>query len=699
MSADIRLEIRETIGVLTLDRPEAKVNLLDRPFLTGLRDQLAALARHRELAGLVIVSGKPDHFCAGLDPALFEAIGSAAEARALARQGQEIFNQLADLEVPTVAAIHGACLGTGTELALACDYRLLSDDPRTFLSLPETTLGLLPGFGATQRLPRLVGIKAALHLLTSNARVYPNEALQLGLADEIVPGEHLLTAARRLLLAHPRPDRPGRAGLLDRLPPWRKLLFLQAGHAARRGGGQHYPAQPAAIHAVAAGCGREPAVGMESAARLLGEMAITDTARHLQQVFRLRERYSHPEEPEAHRFSRVAVAGAGMMGAAVVARLAEVGLQPRLLNRSLAGLKRALGGMRKNLAGRQGPGGLDPGAAGRIMARVSYDTGLRGLRGQEAVIEAVAENLGVKKSVLADIAREVPAEALILTTTSSLPVSELAGAVVHPGRVAGMHFGNPSGRPWLVEVISGEATTETTRRAVMALARQLGAIPVAVHDRPGFLLNRLLLSYLNEAVILLAGGTRIEMIERAMVDFGMEVGPFAQLDRIGLDRAAQVCETLHRAFGERLQPSPLLARMVEAGRLGCRSGQGFYLYDNSGRRRVARDLPKLLKLGPPARKPPGGEEIVDRLLLVMLNEAARCLTEGVVADPANLDTALLFGAGFPPYTGGLLRYADDRSAVNLVKRLRQLAEEVGSRYAPAQLLLTMAENGRKFYQP
>jgi len=698
MSANFRVTITDTIAVLTWDQADSEVNILTRPQLSELHDQLITLAGNRELTGLIIISAKEDNFCADLDLAVLEGIKSAAEARALAQQGQELCTLLAGLALPTVAAIHGPCLGGGAELALACDYRLLSDDPTTALGLPEIGLGVIPAFGATLRLPRLMGLKTTLEMLTGGAPCLGNQALASGLADGSFPREHLLLAARRLLQQHPPTGRPSRRRLLERLLPWRQLLCSRAARATRRQGGDHYPARAAAISAIAAGFNQDPAVGLETAAHLLGEMAMTDTARHLQQACRLRERFTTAAGSEAHHFNRVAVVGAGMMGGNLITLLAAQGVQGRLLNRSLAGLKTTLGWIRQNLAAEEQNGHLHPAEAELIRTRISYDTGLRGLRGQEAIIESVAENLGVKKSVLADIAREVPAETLIITSTSSLSVSELAQAVVHPGRVAGLHLCNPNGRQQLVEVVSGHKTTEASRQAVMALVGQLGKIPLAVQDRPGFLVNRLLLPYLNEAAHLLDGGVRSENIDRAMVDFGMASGPFALLDTMGLDIAAQVAEVLHRTFGERLEPSPLLALMASAGRLGCKSGQGFYQYKADQRCRIAPDLPVLLKLMPPLRKQPPASEIVDRLLLVMLNEAARCLEEGVVAEAAAVDTALLFGAGFPTYTGGLLRYANDRSLASVVNKLKDFEYTIGKRYAPAKLLQTLAENGRKFYE-
>jgi 3-hydroxyacyl-CoA dehydrogenase/enoyl-CoA hydratase/3-hydroxybutyryl-CoA epimerase len=314
------------------------------------------------------------------------------------------------------------------------------------------------------------------------------------------------------------------------------------------------------------------------------------------------------------------------------------------------------------------------------------------------VIEAVAEKMEVKQAVLADLARKVPAETLILSNTSSLSIGAMASAVVNPGRVAGLHFFNPVERMPLVEVVSGEETTAPTRAAATALALQLGKIPIPVKDRPGFLVNRLLLPYLNEAARLLEEGGDLELIDRSARDFGLPLGPFGLLDMVGLDIAAHVADTLHQAFGGRMTPSPLLARMVASGRLGRKSGRGFYLYDRGERARFEAEIYQALQLKTPRESQPNAGEVVDRLVLTMLNEAARCLAEEVVDEPSALDAALLFGAGFPPYTGGLLRYADDRGPAEVVARLEQLAMRGGERYLPAELLRNMAAEGRKFYQ-
>jgi len=698
MEEAIRLDIEQKIATLTLDRPEAKVNILNHQALEELDRCLAELAGREDLQGLIIVSGKPGNFIAGADLAVIETIGSAAEGEALARRGQELFERLASLPFPTVAAINGSCLGGGTELALACDYRIITDDSRSFMGLPETQLGIIPGFGGTQRLPRLVGLIEALRLITTGARIFPRKAKKIGLVDEIVPPDHLLAAAQHRLRLTPGKARRPRPDLLDRLPPWRKLVLARARQQAREKSGDHYPAIPAAIEAIETSFHSDPAVGLAEEARLVGEMSITDTARHLQQVFRLRERFSRSDPGPRRRFNRVAVVGAGVMGGSIVTLLAERGLQARLLNRSVKGLEEALGGFRKSLLIRKRKGIDTPSQSAWIGSRLSYATGLSGLHAQEAVIEAVAENLGVKKAVLADVSRQVPADTLILSNTSSLSITEMARAVANPGRVAGLHFFNPVERMPLIEVVSGEETTAETRQAVTALALQLGKIPIPVRDRPGFLVNRLLLPYLNEAARLLEEGGDLKLIDRIMRDFGLPLGPFALLDMVGLDIAADVARTLHRSFGERMEPSKLLARMKENSWLGRKSGRGFYNYDHDKRGRFEPGIYGALQLSLPlAGKQPEPAEIVDRLLLTMLNEAARCLAEEVVAEAAAVDAALIFGAGFPPYTGGLLRYADDRGLSEVIARLEALAQNLGERYAPAELLRSLVAEGRKFY--
>ena len=591
MSKAFTTEIRDQIAFVNFDLPGAKVNILSPAIMEELDGMLDKLTTEKELSGMIVLSGKKNNFIAGADISIIEKITSKSEGEALATRGQEVFNKLERLPFPTVAAINGSCLGGGTELALACTYRVISDAPGSFMGLPETRLGIIPGFGGTQRLPPLVGITEAIRMITSGGRVYAKQAKRKGLVDEVVPVEYLIKAAEKLIKRYLADKRPcGRClpplpTLLDRFPPWQKIVFNKARQLVSKKSGGHYPALPAAIAAIEEGVRRGHEKGMASEARTLGLMALTPTARNLQKVFRLHEQFSK-KIPGGEEFDNIGVVGAGIMGGGIVALIAEHGMEARLINRSTKGLKTALGFLAGHLDKKRRKHIYTRAQVEKVSNRVTYDTIMRGMHEMDAVIEAVIENMEVKKEILARIGGEATEDTLILSNTSSLSITEMAEAVPTPERVAGLHFFNPVDRMQLVEVIHGEKTSRETVNRVMALARHLGKIPVPVSDRPGFLVNRLLLPYLNEAARILEEGADIHQIDRALEKFGMPMGPFRLLDMVGLDIAAHVADILHRGFGERMTPSPLLTRMQDAGHLGPKSGSGFYLYNKSGKGKI-----------------------------------------------------------------------------------------------------------------
>lgn len=704
MSEALRVEIIDDIAIVTIDLPGEKVNILKSEVMTSLEGHLEQFKADASiLKGLVIVSGKKNSFIAGADISIIERISSQAEAVDLAQRGQQVFAKLAALPFPTVAAIHGSCLGGGTELALACSYRIATDDPHTFLGLPETQLGIIPGFGGTLRLPQVVGIVEALRMITTGAKVFSKKALRNGLVDEVVPKEHLLAAAKHHVL-NPQAKRHPSGGrlsaflkLLEKTSVWRRLVFHKARQAAKRKTGDHYPAIFAAIEAVEYGVDHGMVQGLQNEARLLGEMAVTDVSKNLLHVFRLQEKFSHVDTTPSRDFSRIGVVGAGVMGGGIVTLITEHGMQARLINRSAKGIGLALGTLSKIIAKKKRKGIYSAGTVDWIKAQVTYDTEIRGMRTIDAIIEAVVERMDVKKSILAKIAEAVPDDTLLLSNTSSLSISELAEAVPDPTRVAGLHFFNPVDRMQLVEVIFGEKSSEETIQKTMALAKRFGKIPVLVKDSPGFLVNRLLMLYLNEAAHMLEAGVPIEKIDKALTDYGMPMGPFKLLDMVGLDIAAHVVEILHQGFGDRMKPSPLLPLMYNGGQLGRKSGKGFYLYGSKGDEIVDPEIYKILMLKKNEQDKTADDHIVDRLILPMINEAAYCLAEGVVKKPDEIDTAMIFGAGFPPYTGGLLRYADTEGIRIIVDKLEKLSASVGERFGPAELLSSMADSNKGFY--
>jgi len=699
--ADIfNLDITDGVAVVTFDLPESKVNILNRQVMEAFDRLLdTLLAKKGEINGAIIISGKADTFIAGADLALIESITDKEEATRFATEGQRIFNKLAGLPFPKVAAIHGACLGGGLELALACDYRVVSDSSKTFLGAPETQLGIIPGFGGTQRLPRLVGLIEALTMITTGGRVFPKKAARIGLADAKVAREHLLAAAHRLVnLNMPRHSWKSMAGkLLETNPISRRLIFSKTRETLGKKTGNHYPAVFAAVEAVEAGFNMGMEKGLATEARLLGEMAVTDVSRRLLKVFRLREQFSRPPDEPAKEVAMVGVLGAGVMGGGIVSLAVEKGMKARLVNRSTRGLGRVLQSLHKEVAKKRRKGIYSNTEARWMPTRMTYDTEVRGLAKADVVIEAVAEEMEVKKKIFSDVAAVVGPDTLLLSNTSSLSISEMAQGVKEPGRFAGLHFFNPVDKMPLVEIIRGTETSQETVVRLQHFAHRLGKIQIEVRDRPGFLVNRLLLPYLNESARLLEEGVALAAIDKALLDFGMPMGAFILLDVVGLDIASHVADILHQGVGDRLAPSPLLGVMCKAERFGKKSGRGFYRYDAGGRRHEDKELAALLAPHIRGQVSLSDTEIVKRVLLAMINEAAYCLAEEVVAGPPAVDAAMIFGAGFPPYTGGPLRYADTLGVATVVDILNKLTVRAGERFRPAVLLMEMQAAGKGFY--
>jgi 3-hydroxyacyl-CoA dehydrogenase/enoyl-CoA hydratase/3-hydroxybutyryl-CoA epimerase len=700
MTDIFQLSIENRVAVVTFDLPDSKVNILNKAVMETFDRLLDTLAAGKdELRGAVIISGKEGNFIAGADLAMIEAIADREEASRFARQGQKIFGKLASLHLPVVAAVHGACLGGGLELALACHYRVVTDDSRTFLALPETQLGIIPGFGGTQRLPRLVGLVEALTMITTGSRVFSAKAVRIGLADARVVREHLLDAAFCLL------DRgiPGRRKkpftrmLLETNPLGRKIIFSRTRAAVVRKSGNHYPALFAAIRAVETGCKRGMQEGLAAEARMLGEMAVTDVSKRLLSVFRLREQFSRiPAEP-AEEVGMVGVIGAGVMGGAIMTLTAEKGMKVRLIDLAFPEIGRALQALHRHVAKKRRKGIYSSTRAQWIPARVTCDTEVRGLGGADLIIEAVVEKMAVKKEVFTKLAAAVGPNTLLTSNTSSLSITEMARGITNPNRFAGLHFFNPVDKMPLVEIIRGNETSSETVSRLRHFACRLGKIPIEVRDRPGFLVNRLLLSALNEAVRILEEGTPLAVIDHALLDFGLPMGAFILLDVVGLDIAAHVADILQQGLGERLVPSPLLTAMCRAERFGRKNGRGFYRYDAAGRRHEDREVARVLAPHLRGKSTAADQTIVERVLLALINEAAYCLEEEVVTTAAAVDAAMIFGAGFPPYTGGPLRYADILGMVSVVEKLSKLAETSGERFRPAGLLLELLDSGKGFY--
>ncbi|MGE3578609.1 MAG: 3-hydroxyacyl-CoA dehydrogenase NAD-binding domain-containing protein [Vicinamibacterales bacterium] len=695
------------VAVVTFDLPGSPVNTLSRAAVAELGNLLAGLESDAAVEAIVLRSGKPHTFIAGADIREFTALATADEARALIERGHVLLNGLAAMRTPVVVAIDGVCLGGGMELALAAHYRVATLDPATKLGLPEVRLGIIPAAGGCQRLPRLVGLRLALDLILTGRTLDARRAERAGLVDEAVPAAILLpvaVAAAARLATGWRPERRGAKGLaaalLDRTAIGRHLTLAIARRKARRQSGGHYPAPLAAIDAIGHGLAHGITAGLAREATHFAELGTGPVSRRLVDLFfassaLAKDAGVDPVPADVPDVRRLGVVGAGFMGAAVAGvAVLKTDADVRLRDTGEDRVARGLASVRAMLDGALQRRRLDRFEHARRVAQVSGTAGYAGFEGRDLVIEAVFEDLAIKRGIIAEVEAVVAPRAVVASNTSTLPIARLQEGARHPERVIGMHFFSPVDRMPLVEVIRGPVTADWATAATVRFGQRMGKTAVVVRDAPGFWVNRVLAPYLNEAGWLVDEGVAFERIDRALVAFGFPVGPITLLDEVGLDVAGKAAGILRAAFGERLEPAPAVTRLVEAGRLGRKSGAGFYRYEK-GRKR-----PDPAALG--VIRPRGGAAVpatalVRRPLLLLLNEAARAFSEGVVRSARDGDVAAVLGFGFPPFLGGPLRYMDDLGAEAVVRELEDLARQSGPRFQPAEVLVEMARTGGRFH--
>lgn len=708
--AIFRVDMADGIAVVTFDLPGSPVNIFTAAVRDAFPPMLARLQADATVRAIVFVSGKPDSFIAGADAEELGRIGSATEAERLSREGHALLDRVERSRAPVVAAIHGACLGGGLELAMACAYRIATDHPKTTLGLPEVQLGILPGGGGTQRMPRLVGLATALDMMLAGKAVKARKARAIGLVHEVVHPAILrqvaLARARELAagtraIPAPQGGRGAQAALLEGNSLGRAVVFRKAREQVLAKTRGNYPAPLAILDAVAAGyASRER--GFAEEARRFGELTQTPVARELSYLFfattAMKKDPGVPgTAPAPHPVPRIAVLGAGFMGAGIAAVTAQQGIGVALKDaaheRVLAGLR----GVRDILRQR-----LDRKAITRrqfadqlalVHGTVSHD----GLAGVPLVVEAVFEDLRVKHEVLRDVEPLLPPHGVFASNTSTIPIAAIARAAARPERVLGLHFFSPVEKMPLLEVIVTPGTAPDAVTTAVAYGRRLGKTIVVVRDGPGFYVNRILAPYINEAGRLLDEGATIDAIDRALVAFGFPVGPMTLLDEVGLDIAGKSGAIVREAFGARMEPSQALQAVVRAGRLGRKGRSGFYAYDAKGRKQgVDASVYDLLPTGRPRGDVPAAE-IVQRCTLAMVNEAARCLEEGIIASPRDGDIGAVFGIGFPPFRGGPFRHADALGVARVVEELEELEARFPGRFAPAESLVQLARRGGRFH--
>jgi 3-hydroxyacyl-CoA dehydrogenase/enoyl-CoA hydratase/3-hydroxybutyryl-CoA epimerase len=692
------------IVLATIDTPNSKLNVLSEAFFNELVEFLDGLEGRKDVSGLIFVSAKDDNFFAGADVKQIRELQSQPGHKIYeaCNKGRAVFNRIAKLPYPTVAAVNGVALGGGLELALACKYRLASTSPKTKLGLPETQLGFLPGWGGTTRLPRLIGLAEAFKMISTGAPVDSRKAWKLGLVDETVAPADLVKRASELI----RVGGPNRFKQPLKVQATNRLLETKVGRmafekmatkqvlAVSKG---KYPAPLKALKVILANWDATEEKAFEAEGRAFAELAATPVSKALVGIF-----FADTESkkmPEGVRPSidvkSVGVLGAGVMGAGIAQAAAFAGYKVVLkdvdqaaLDKGMANIKGLFDGLVKKRKLSQSEADMKYGA---IKATVNYVD----MSDCDLVIEAVVEKMNVKKAVIAECEKVIQKPFVFASNTSSLSIDEMAKAATNPANVVGLHFFNPVHKMKLVEVVAADTSSNETLALAKLFGMKVGKTTVVTNDGPGFVVNRILSPYMAEAIKLLEAGVPAEEIDKAATKFGMPMGPIALLDEVGLDIVTHVINVMHAALGERLAPPAIVATIAQHKLLGKKGGKGMYLYDAKGKRAgLNPDIQAAIKAAPTSMST---STIQDRLFLPMVNEAALCLQEGIIHDPSQLDLAMIFGTGFAPFLGGVLGYADTIGIKTLHQRLEHLSKVSGDNYKPAQLIVDMAAAGKGFY--
>ncbi|WP_082627245.1 fatty acid oxidation complex subunit alpha FadJ [Colwellia sp. TT2012] len=709
------------IAHLVIDVIGEKVNTLKPEFAEQINAVLAEIKADKTITGIVLCSGKQDSFVAGADINMLAACQSREEVVALSRQGQRIFALLEQLPIPIVAAIDGTCLGGGLELAMACHARVCSDNSKTALGLPEVQLGLLPGSGGTQRLPKLVGLQKALDMMLTGKQLRAKQALKYGLVDDVVPSTVLLHVAEQLAISlqqHGKKIVKRKQGLVDKLlennAVGRNIVYQQAQKSVLAKTQGNYPAPVKIIDCIRTGIEVSSESGYKLEAEHFADLVMSDESAQLRQLFfattaMKKEQGVADVMPE--KIAKAGVLGGGLMGggiAFVTATKAHIPVRVKDINHKGIGqaLKYSYQLLNKKVKRRF----LLNSEMQKQLAMITGSVDYTGFKALDIVVEAVFEDLTLKQNMVAEVEKHGHDKTIFASNTSSIPIGQIAAKAKRPENVIGLHYFSPVDKMPLVEIIPHDKTSDQTISNTVAFAKKQGKTPIVVKDKAGFYVNRILAPYMNEAAILLLAGEPIDKIDKALVKFGFPVGPMQLLDEVGIDVGAKIGPILQAELGERFAAPAAFDKLLADGRLGKKVKKGFYLYQKkslaktlqntlkgikSGQKQVDETIYSLLNI-----KPAGSltaAEISKRCTYMMLNEAARCVDEGIVRNARDGDIGAIFGIGFPPFLGGPLRYIDKIGAKSVVAQLSQWAEQHGERYSPCQALVTMAENDQSYY--
>jgi 3-hydroxyacyl-CoA dehydrogenase / enoyl-CoA hydratase / 3-hydroxybutyryl-CoA epimerase len=693
----IRREIGDDhICLLTFDRPESGANIFDAATLDELNEHLDFVENDVSLRGLIIASAKKSIFVAGADLKTLLQQAQSGDMRAFIAHGQRILNRLAELKIPTAAAIHGASAGGGYEVALACDYRVASEDPATRIGLPETTLGLIPAWGGCTRLPRLIGAEKAADVITKGKLYSAQEAMKLGLVDEIAPRDQLLDVAHKKLRDGKR--KPSAAPKIDQELPVPR---------------DHNPAPARALEVIKKGLFASTQQSLAFELDAIVDLGKTESTQNLIRNFFLAEKYKKGTSKAAsEKVVHAAVIGAGVMGSGIAQWLSSRGVTVILRDIAREQVDRGLANIEKVYADAVKRGLMTEEKAKAGRARIVASTAPMELRDVQFVIEAASEKFEVKKEIFRELGMQAGPKTIVATNTSALPVGKLADTTVSPEHVIGLHFFNPVSRMKLVEVVIAKQTSEDTRERSLAFARQIGKLPVIVRDSPGFLVNRVLFPYLLDAAELFESGADAAKIDNALVQWGMPMGPLRLIDEIGVDITIDIGNTLEKAYGRRDHVSSVLLWLRDGQMLGRKTGAGFYKYEGKTQmpneslgqwRRALHGEPEGAEgpnIPPDWHRDPrlrlNEEGLAHRLIFLMVNEAARCVEENVVDSPEDADYGMILGTGFAPFRGGPLRFAEHFGLKKVVDEMERLAQ-TEEKFSPCEILKKHARDGTKFY--
>jgi len=697
------------IALITFDLPGKGANILSISVLQELAALLDQLQTRKDLAGLVIKSGKPGTFIAGADIREFLASLGApkSEVVAMCRRGQLLFARLSQMPFVSVAAIDGVCVGGGAELAIGCDRRVMADTPKTEYGFPEVKLGLYPGWGGTVRAPRIVGLANALEMITTGENIDSRTALVMGLASDVVPAEKLLAAALGVVRAEKQSgqylkDRERWTQPVQVEPTELGFLGATASAMIQQETKGNYPAPMAALELMLETCMLPAAEAYQREAEGMANLFGSPVNAALINVFFLTDRnkrdtgLDRPGVAPA-TIKSVGVLGSGIMGGGIAGATLKSEIPVALTDANADALAKGAKQLLEEAAYNKKIKGPDVAKTLKLAPLLAVTHRLEEIATADLVIEAVVEKEEVKKQLYAKLEPMLGPAAILASNTSTIPITRLAEGLARPERFCGIHFFNPVRRMKLVEVIRGAKTSDETVATAVAFAKRIGKSPIVVGDGPGFLVNRLLFPYMNEAIELLCDGASIKEIDRAATTFGMPMGPLTLYDLVGLDTAVYAGMVMYQAFPERVIAAPLVPSMVKQGRLGQKSGKGFFNYQNKkGRAEEDPEVEKLIATYRRGQRKFSRDELTQRLFLPMLLEATRMLEEKIVRDVRDVDLGLIFGLGFPPFQGGLLYWADTIGAKKLVEMAKPFVP-LGKRFEPTPLLLDMAKTGRKFY--